>query len=164
MKRLSSLAANRLIAITAAGCAGYSPSKSVIGLDRVALVVNMGEPDREYIFDGMKVLHFPRGPAGSHTYFVYLDDNDRVLRWEQVLTEDRFNSIQPGMTKDQIIQILGVTKIIHGLARNRGSVWHYRYETPHCKSFVIEFTPEDIIRSTEYRIRSGRRCKYVGIG
>ena len=112
----------------------------------------------------MKVLHFPRGPAGSHTYFVYLDDNDRVLRWEQVLTEDRFNSIQPGMTKDQIIQILGVTKIIHGLARNRGSVWHYRYETPHCKSFVIEFTPEDIIRSTEYRIRSGRRCKYVGIG
>ena len=164
MERLSLLTATLLIAITAAGCAGYSPSKSVIGQDRVALVINMGEPEREYMLDGVKILHFPRGPAGSHTYFVYLDDNDRVLRWEQVLTEDRFNSIQPEMTKDQVIQILGVTKITNGLARNRGSVWHYRYETPQCKSFVIEFTPENIIRSAEYRTRSGRRCKYVGIG
>ncbi|MFN5446548.1 MAG: hypothetical protein ACK5AJ_07850 [bacterium] len=163
MKYLSLLAAILIIAITA-GCAGYSPSKSVIGVDRVALVVDMGQPDREYTVDGVKVLHFPRGPAGSHTYFVYLDENDRVLRWEQVLTEDRFNSIQPGMTKDQVVQSLGVTNITIGLARNRGSVWHYRYENPQCKSFVIEFTPEDTIRSTEYRIRSGRRCKYVGIG
>ncbi len=80
MKYLSLLATILIIAITA-GCAGTSPSKSVIGVDRVALVVNMGQPDREYIVDGVKVLHFPRGPAGSHTYFVYLDENDRVLRW-----------------------------------------------------------------------------------
>ena len=53
-----------------AGCAAYSPSKSIIGQDRIALVAEMGQPEREYAVDGLRVLHFPRGPAGSHTYFV----------------------------------------------------------------------------------------------
>lgn len=147
-----------------AGCAGYAPGKDSIGQDRAALLAEMGRPEREYETDGMQVLHFPRGPAGSHTYFVYLDQDNRVVKWEQVLTEDRFNSIVPGMTKDQVIRILGITKITNGLARNRGYVWHYKYDTPFCKSFVIEFTSEDTIRSAGYRLRSGRKCKYVGAG
>jgi hypothetical protein len=151
-----------LIAVT--GCAGYAPSRQSIGQDRAALLASMGQPEREYALDGLSVLHYPRGPAGSHTYFIYLDGNNRVMKWEQVLTEERFNTISPGMTKDQVILTLGVTKINHGLSRNRGYVWHYRYETPHCKSFVIEFTPEDTVRSAGYRIRSGRFCKYVGMG
>lgn len=161
MKRLFILTVIITIVVIT-GCASYSPNKNIIGLDRAALVVNMGQPETEYVLDGMQVLHFTRGPAGSHTYFVYLDDNNRVLGWEQVLTEDRFNSIQPGMKKDQVIQIIGSTKITNGLARNRGSVWHYRYENYQCKSFVIEFTPENIVRSSGYRIRGGRNCKYVG--
>ena len=147
-----------------AGCAAYSPSKSIIGQDRIALVAEMGQPEREYAVDGLRVLHFPRGPAGSHTYFVYLDSNDRVMKWEQVLTEDRFGAILPGMTKDQVISNLGITKITNGLARNRGYVWHYRYDTPHCNSFVIEFTSEDTVRSAGIRKRSGRKCKFVGAG
>lgn len=160
MKYLSLLAAILIIAITA-GCAGYSPSKSVIGVDRVALVVDMGQPDREYTVDGVKVLHFPRGPAGSHTYFVYLDENDRVLRWDQVLTEDRFDTIRSGMTREQVIETIGVSKITNGLARDRGYVWHYRYKTTQCRSFVIEFTPENVVRSAGYLFRA-RQCKYVG--
>lgn len=147
------------------GCAGYSPSKNVIGQDRASLVADMGQPEREYVLDGgVKELHFPRGPAGSHTYFIYLDEYNQVLRWDQVLVENRFDTIQPGMTKDQVIRILGITKISHGLGRNWGSVWHYRYENIQCKSFVIEFTPEDNVRSSGYRFRSGRTCKYVGMG
>lgn len=154
------------------GCAGYSPHQgylgqrpNVVGETREVLLSLMGHPEREQSSpDGMQVLHFPRGPAGSHTYFIYLDQNDKVMRWEQVLTEDRFDTIQPGMSKDQVIGILGITKITHGLARNRGYVWHYRYENPHCKSFVIEFALDDTVRSAGYRIRSGRKCKYVGMG
>ena len=153
-----------VLSLMLASCAGYAPHDQLIGQDRVTLVAAMGQPERETTTGNFKKLHFVRSPSGWDTYFVYLDENDRVLRWEQVLTEDSFNSIQPGMTKDQVVQILGATKITNGLARNRGSVWHYRYENPQCESFLIEFTPEDTIRSTEYRIRSGRRCKYVGIG
>jgi 3-phenylpropionate/cinnamic acid dioxygenase small subunit len=102
--------------------------------------------------------------AGSLTYFIYLDRKDLVIKREQILTENRFETILPGMSSDQVISILGITKITHGLARNRGYVWHYRYENTQCKSFVIEFTPEDTVRSAGYRIRSGRSCKYVGMG
>ena len=147
-----------------AGCAGYAPSKDVIGQSRASLVATMGQPEREYRLDDVAVLHFPRGPSGSHTYFVYIDGNDRVIKWEQVLTEARFDTIQPGMTDEQVIKTLGMTKISHGLARQRGYVWHYRYENNQCKSFVIEFATDNTVRSAGYRTRSGRRCKDVGMG
>jgi hypothetical protein len=147
-----------------AGCAGYSPNTNLIGQDRTAVLADMGQPEREYAVDGFRVMHFPRGPAGKHTYFIYLDGNDRVMKWEQVLTEDRFETILPGMTKDQVIGNLGVTKITNALGRNRGYVWHYRYDTPHCNSFVVEFTQDDIVRSAGIRTRSGRKCKFVGLG
>lgn len=153
-----------LASIAVSSCAGYAPSKTSIGQDRATLIASMGQPERIQTADGFEVLHYPRGPSGSHTYFVSIDDNGRVTKWEQVLTEERFNTISPGMTNEQVIGILGITKITHGLARNRGYVWHYRYATPHCKSFVIEFTPDSTVRSAGYRIRSGRFCKYVGMG
>lgn len=146
------------------GCAGYAPNAALIGQDRVSVVQTMGQPEREYTSAGKKKLHFPRGPAGSHTYIVYLDDEDRVTGWEQVLTEERFNQITPGLSKEQVIDSIGISKITHGLARQRGYVWHYRYFNQQCKSFVIEFTKEDIVRSAGYITRGGRKCNYVGVG
>ena len=163
MKVCHSIITTLLIALLS-GCAGYSPSRDIVGQDRAGLSASMGQPERQYEVDGFTVLHYPRGPAGSHTYFLYLGSDRRVVKWEQVLTEDRFNTIDSGMTKDQVIRVLGTTKITKDLARQRGYVWHYRYETPHCKSFVIEFAPDDTVRSAGYRIRSGRFCKYVGMG
>ncbi|MCE2867117.1 MAG: hypothetical protein LW805_07155 [Oxalobacteraceae bacterium] len=145
------------------GCANYAPSSDLVGASRDVLTTRMGQPEREVSKQGYKELHFPRGPAGSHTYFVRIDENDRVLGWDQVLTESQFSRITPGMTEQQVIDTIGITKIVHGLALSRGYVWHYRFETTQCKSFVIEFTPENLVRDAGYRIRSGRRCKQVGM-
>lgn len=147
---------------TVGACAGYTPSKDMVGQRREALIQQLGQPERETNVDGKKKLQFPRGPGGSHTYFVYLDDEDRVVGWEQVLTEARFNQIKPGMTKDQVIDLIGISRITHGLARERGYVWHYRYWNTGCSSFVVEFALDDVVRSAGYRIRGGRLCKYVG--
>ncbi len=152
-----------IVSFGISGCASYSPRSDLVGQSRATLVSQMGAPEREYPAQGLQKLHYPRGP-GSHTYFVYLDGNDRVVRWEQVLKEERFDAVRPGMTTDQVIDLLGVATATNGLARDRGYVWHYRYETPFCKSFVIEFTKEDVVRSSGYRIRSGRRCKAIGTG
>ncbi len=152
------------IVLQLTGCVSYAPSGDLTGQSRDSLIAKMGKPEREYAAEGLQKLHYPRGPKGSHTYFVYLDNLDRVIKWEQVLTESHFTALQPGMTNEQVIDAIGVTKITHGLARGRGYVWHYRYHNEQCKSFVIEFTAEDIVRSAGYRIRSGRRCKFVGQG
>jgi hypothetical protein len=152
------------LSVIICGCAGYAPSPDLVGQQSSALTQVLGQPERESIVDGKKRLHFPRGPAGSHTYFVYLDDEDRVLGWEQVLTEERFAQVAPGMTKEQVIELIGISKITHGLGRQRGFVWHYRYFNHQCKSFVIEFTLQNIVRSAGYITRSARRCNYVGAG
>ncbi len=150
------------VGATVSACAGYAPRTEMIGQRREALIQQLGQPERETTADGKKKLQFPRGPGGSHTYFVYLNDEDRVVDWEQVLTEARFNQIVPGMTKDQVIDLIGISRITHGLARERGYVWHYRYWNTGCSSFVIEFALDDVVRSASYRIRGGRQCKYVG--
>lgn len=145
------------------GCASYAPTSDLVGASRDVLTTRMGQPEREVSKQGYRELHFPRGPAGSHTYFVRIDENNRVLGWDQVLTESQFSRITPGMTEQQVIDTIGITKIVHGLSRSRGYVWHYRFETTQCKSFVVEFTPENLVRDAGYRIRSGRRCKQVGM-
>jgi hypothetical protein len=83
------------VVATVSACAGYAPSADTVGQRREELIQQLGQPERETTADGKKKLHFPRGPGGSHTYFVYLNDEDRVVDWEQVLTEARFNQILP---------------------------------------------------------------------
>lgn len=146
------------------GCVSYSPNQELIGQDRASVTKQLGRPERERQSENKLALHFPRGPTGSQTYFVYLNDNDQVQGWEQVLTEERFSQIKPEMTKEQVIDLIGVSKITYGLARDRGYVWHYRYFNHQCKSFVIEFTNEDVVRSASYRVRGGRKCLFVGQG
>jgi outer membrane protein assembly factor BamE (lipoprotein component of BamABCDE complex) len=118
----------------------------------------MGKPEREVANLSGATLHFVRGPTGSHTYFVHLDQNDRVISWEQVLTEARFKLVKPGMTQEEVINLIGASTHIFGLARGRGTAWYYRYETQFCHSFAVEFTAENVVRSTGYVTRTRGRC------
>ena len=150
-----------LLLLTAA-CAGYAPHKQLIGQPRAAVIAELGQPEREYPAQELSKLHYPRGSAGLHTYFVYIDKADQVTHWEQVLTEERFDRLRPGMTLEQVIDTIGIARIRNQLAGDRGYVWYYRYQNTQCRSFVIEFTREDVVRSAGYILRSGRKCNYVG--
>jgi hypothetical protein len=61
---------------------------------------------------------------------------------------------------DLITQISG----IFGLARDRGYVWSYRYVTPHCFWFQIEFASGDTVRSTGYSQPPECRVRAVSAG
>ena len=148
--------------LLAVGCANYSPDNRLIGQHRATLLAQMGQPEREYLSNEFKKLQYPRGPAGWHTYFVYIDQNDRIAGWEQVLTEKRFDTLKAGMTRDEVIDTVGISRLKTQLAKDRGYLWYYRYENTHCRSFVIEFDSQNTVRGTIYIQRSGRRCNYVG--
>lgn len=149
------------IVLLAAACAGY-PHPQLIGQTRTAVIAELGAPERETSSGEFRKLHYPKGSAGLHTYFVYLDKEDKVSHWEQVLTEDRFDRITPGMTLEQVIDRIGISRMRNQLAGDRGYIWYYRYHNTQCRSFVIEFTRDDVVRGTGYIHRSGRRCNYVG--
>lgn len=162
MKRTFTRFISAFLLLLTAACVGYAPHNQLIGQNRAVVTATLGAPEREYPSGEFSKLHFPKGSAGLHTYFVYMDKEDKFFRWEQVLTEDRFDSIKAGMSLDQVIDTIGITRIRSQLAGERGYVWYYRYQNTQCRSFVIEFTGDDIVRGTLYVHRSGRRCNYVG--
>lgn len=129
------------------GCAGYSPGKELAGADRDVVIEQMGPPTAETQLESGSRLVYARGPYGRHTYFVDINADGTVQRWEQVLTEENFKRITAGMPKKQVEAIIGPSFIKTTLGRQRGEVWAYRYETPFCIWFEIEFTLEGIVRS-----------------
>lgn len=151
-----------LLLVTLQACTTYSPSSEMIGMSISDVVDAMGKPDRAIqIADGTR-LEFPRGPKGKHTYFVNFDDHGKFISWKQVLTEERFKLIQPGMPEEEVMNLIGSGKERFGLARNRGYVWSYRYQTPLCQWFQIEFTAEKTVRSIGYGLPPECRPRIIG--
>ncbi len=143
-------------------CTTYSPSNSMLGMSVSDVIEAMGKPDREIRLTEGTRLEFPRGPKGKHTYFVNFDEQGKLVSWQQVLTEERFKKILPGMPEEEIVNLIGSGKERFGLARNRGYVWSYRYQTPLCQWFQIEFTAEKKVRSVGYGLPPECRPRLVG--
>ena len=134
--------------IALSGCAGYAPTASLVGQNQQTVIQVMGQPGRAQ--EGY--VDYMRGPYGVHTYRLHFDRQNRLLRWEQLLTEDRFLKVREGMTKTQVIDLLGVSTVISELGRGRGEVWSYRYENPLCQWFEIEWGSDGLVRSAGYGV------------
>lgn len=132
------------------GCAGYAPTNTMVGSGRDEIVQVLGKPTTELLTADGKLLIYSKGPFGKETFFVYLDRDGVMQRWEQVLDEKNFERIVPGITRDQVIEIIGESKDRFGLARGRGYVWNYRYINPFCFWFQIEFAADHTVRSAGY--------------
>jgi hypothetical protein len=139
------------VASLLSACSGYAPPASLTGLSADQVVAQMGPPETRRAFDGGGTrLEFPRGPYGLHTWFVDLDASGRAVRAEQVLTEQNFGQINPGMTEDEARRRLGRPGEVQGLGRSRGTIWSYRYVNPFCRWFQIEISQERTVRSAGY--------------
>jgi hypothetical protein len=135
-----------------AGCAtSYAPSNAMTGLTRDELIAHLGAPDpMPTDLSAATRLDFPRGPYGRHTYAVYFSPEGRMTGFRQILNEENFAMIKPGMSAAEVVALIGISRNTFGLARNRGYVWSYRYITPLCQWFQIEFTQESTVRSTGF--------------
>ena len=146
--------AGLLLVITTAllaGCQTYGPSERFIGLSREQVIAQMGNPyPAPPDLSQAQRLDFPRGPFGKHTYSLQFDADGNVISFKQLLTEENFRQITPGMDVSEVIERIGISRDQFGLARNRGYVWNFRYITPLCQWFQIEFTAENKVRSTGY--------------
>jgi hypothetical protein len=147
---LHSLGVSLLAAVLFSGCASYAPDANMLGLSRDQVVERLGAPDPEAAALIQGRLDFLRGPMGKHTYFVFFDDQGKAVRFEQVLTEERFARIVPDMSVEDVVRLIGRSRSTFGLARNRGFVWSYRYENPLCQWFQVEFSVEGKVRSAGY--------------
>lgn len=132
----------RALAATAlllAGCiTGYGPGGLAPGASSAETIQRMGPPTARHALDGGGVrLEFARGPMGLHTYMLDFDAADRLLRSEQVLTEQNFFALRPGMTAEEVRRRIGTPSQQSFLPRQQHRLWSYRYETPFCIWFQV---------------------------
>lgn len=125
------LTALLIAALLLAGCASYSGTGLKPGeasLDQVQAV--MGPPALRWDDpDGSIQLAYPRGPAGLHTYMVRLGPDGRLRSVENVLDEQTFKQVVAGLTKEQVLRLLGPphpARSVYFKARDE-LAWEWRF-------------------------------------
>ena len=133
-----------VLAALLAGCAfgRYSPGGVPPGASRDEVLRLMGPPTATYTMpDGHQRLEYNRMPAGRQTFMIDLDAGGHMARWENVLDENHFAAIQPGMGAQDVLRLIGpptFTAIYH--RPEPGSTWNYRFETiQRCIVFQVDF-------------------------
>lgn len=120
-------------ALLLGACASYGPGGLVPGATPEQAVAHMGPATGRYTLpDGGQRLEFARGPMGKHTYMLDFDASGRLQRSEQVLDENHFLALRPGMTQDEVLQRIGHPSEQQFLTRQQHRLWSYRYDTPFC--------------------------------
>lgn len=91
------------------GCESYSGRGLKPGEDRLEDVLHvMGQPAMRWQnADGSSQLAYPRGPMGFHTYMVTIGSDGKLRQIENVMDENHFGRVQPGMSKEEVLRILG---------------------------------------------------------
>ncbi|MBE2260161.1 MAG: hypothetical protein IAE88_14970 [Rhodobacteraceae bacterium] len=100
-------------------CAGYSGANLKPGVSTLPEVVaSMGQPAMSWTNpDGSEQLAYPRGPGGTQTFMAYVGPDGKLQRIEKVLNQEHFARVRPGMSKDEVLRILGPS----------GSLWTQFY-------------------------------------
>lgn len=96
-------------ALFVSACAGYSGSDLRPGVSTLPEVVaSMGEPAMVWKNpDGSEQLAYPRGPAATQTFMVYVGRDGKLQRIDKVLEMEVFARVQPGMRQDTVLRLIG---------------------------------------------------------
>lgn len=131
------------LAAALAGCAGYGPSAVAPGQTEGDVARSMGAPTGRYALPGGATrLEYARGPFGRHTYMIDLDASGRVVSWQQVLTEANFLRVNPGMSRQDLLLLLGRPGEVFQVPWQKGEVWNWRYPTNDCLWFQVTMLRE----------------------
>ena len=107
---------------------GYGLKPGEDGLEDV--VRALGNPAMRWQNeDGSAQLAFPRGPMGYHTYMATIGADGKLRQIVNVLDEKNFARIRPGMSKEEVLRILGPSypNWTVYFERRDELVWEWRY-------------------------------------
>lgn len=140
-----------LAALLLSGCSGYSPGSMPPGTSREEVIKSMGPPTGQYpLPDGGSRLEFARGPYGKHTYMLDFDNTGHLKQWQQVLTEANFNAVQMGMTRDQVLMLLGRPSETRYVGWQKLTLWQYRYDAIFCQWFNVGINAQGVVADLGY--------------
>jgi len=77
--------------------------------------------------DGTESRFYTSGPAGTGTLRVDLSPNGQVLAKSQVLRDEVFQRLEPGLTADQVFEIIGPPTGKTRFENTKTTAWDYHY-------------------------------------
>jgi outer membrane protein assembly factor BamE (lipoprotein component of BamABCDE complex) len=118
----------------------------------------MGNPTFEWkATDGATTWEFARGPEGVVTYMVDFGPDNVMRALRQVLTEEYFAKIQPGMHRDAVRRLIGRPGQTMPFPNLQEEVWSWRFEQSPGNPwfFNAHFAPDGMLkRTTQQKIES----------
>ena len=117
------------ILLTCSACATYDGYSLRSGTSTESEVRGvMGVPALEFIGDdGSKRLVYPRGPLGTQTFMASVGRDGVLREVRPVLNDGTFNAIRPGLTEQDILQMIGPPSETMHFTRSDTTAWDYRY-------------------------------------
>ena len=113
------------VACLVAACAGPA---NFIGRPEADLRSAMGPPLGEFANpDGSRTLAYSHGVYSGQTFLAEVDPAGTVRGVRQVLGEDNFQRVEPGMTRDDILRLIGPPVDSMSFPRKREISWEYRF-------------------------------------
>lgn len=77
--------------------------------------------------DGSRSLAYPRGPLGTQTLMADVGPDGKVRGVRSVLNDDTFQQVRSGMTREQILRMIGPPGETMGFPRLKQVAWDYRF-------------------------------------
>jgi len=116
-------------AVLCGGCASYSGSSLQPGVSTEGEVRSvMGAPAVEFANgDGSRQLAYPRGPLGTQTFMVDVGSDGKLIAVRGVLRDEIFFQVKPGMTRDEILRLIGPPGETMEFKNLNQVAWDYRY-------------------------------------
>jgi hypothetical protein len=160
----TSLLVLALSAAALCGCASYGGGDLTPGQSTLQDVrATMGEPAMQWVAPDLSTqLSYPRGPAGFHSYMVYLDPSGHLQRIQNVMEQSSFYRIEPGMSEEDVLRILGppVPAWTNYFEARRELVWEWRY----CNEFSQTARFDVLFDSDRHAVRTSygvpEQCNY----
>lgn len=117
------------LAVLLAGCAGHGAGTLRPGIDTEADVRTvMGAPAGEYPHaDGSRNLAYPHGPLGTQTFMADVGADGKLSRVRAVLNDDTFHQVVPGMSREEVLRLIGPPGEVMEFARLGQVSWDYRF-------------------------------------
>lgn len=148
-RTIAAQAARLLLVVCAAGLAGCAAPGSIVPKQSSASSVRdrVGLPtDIRFDRNGNELWEYATGPSGAETYLVRIGRDGHVQEVTQLLTQERFDRIQPGTTtKAEVRDLLGRPSDLRYLYS--GLAWDWRVRLgPEWGHYAVRFDEAGIVR------------------
>jgi SmpA / OmlA family len=111
----------------------------------------MGKPEMIWEEkDGSQTLEFARSPEGHQTYMVSIGADGKYRGMKNILVNDEFQKIKPGMTRDDVRRLLGKPTEVVTFKLKSEEVWSWRHMGEQNKSemFNVHFDLDGKAKTT----------------